>query len=48
MEQEVRDLLEERINERRSVLTQIEESWKSQARRPTAREIDRWIESGRS
>jgi plasmid stability protein len=47
MEQEVRDILEEYVAERASVLKQIEASWDQQARRPTAREIDDWISAGR-
>jgi len=46
MEQEVRDLLEASVSERRSVLDQIESAWNRQARRPTAREVDAWIEAG--
>jgi len=47
MEQEVRDLLEEHVAERSSVLRQIEASWNRQARRPSAAEIDSWITAGR-
>jgi plasmid stability protein len=47
MEQEVRDLLEECVAERASVLKEIEESWEQQSRRPSAREIDSWINAGR-
>jgi len=47
MEQEVRGLLEERAAERESVLAQIEASWTRQRRRPTAKQVDRWIEAGR-
>jgi plasmid stability protein len=47
MEQEVRELLEEHVTERSSVLKQIESSWKKQKRRPSAREIDSWICAGR-
>jgi plasmid stability protein len=47
MEQEVRDLLEAHVAERRSVLEQIEASWARQERRPAASEIDKWIGSGR-
>ena len=47
MEQEVRELLEEHVAERASLLKQIEAGWDSQARRPTAREIDDWINAGR-
>ena len=47
MEQEVRELLEEHVTERAAVLGQIESSWARQSRRPTAEEIDRWINAGR-
>ena len=47
MEQEVRELLEEHVAERSSVLKQIETSWERQTRRPRAREIDSWITAGR-
>ena len=48
MEQEVRELLQGFVSERRSVLEQIEQGWTAQARRPTAREIDGWIAAGRA
>ena len=48
MEQEVREILQGFIAERRSVLEQIERSWTDQSRRPTAREIDDWIAAGRA
>ncbi len=47
MEQEVRDILEDYVAERTSVLKQIEVSWEAQVRRPTAEEIDAWIAAGR-
>jgi plasmid stability protein len=47
MEQEVRDILEEYVAERASILKQIEASWTRQTRRPTADEIDAWISAGR-
>ena len=47
MEQEVRDLLDEHVAERSSVLQQIETSWDRQSRRPSAAEIDSWISAGR-
>lgn len=47
MEQEVRDLLEEYVGERSSVLKQIEAGWKGQTRRPSATEINKWITVGR-
>jgi plasmid stability protein len=47
MEQEVRELLEDYVAERRSVLEQIEAGWATQPRRPTAEQVDRWIEAGR-
>ena len=48
MEQEVRERLGSSTAERQSVLSQIEESWAAQTRRPTAEEIDCWMEIGRS
>ena len=48
MEQEVRDMLEVFVAERRSVLEQIEAAWTRQSRRPTASEVDGWIAAGRS
>ena len=48
MEQEVRELLEAHVAERRSVLDQIEAGWARQTRRPTATEVDAWIGVGRS
>ena len=48
MEQEVRELLEVYVSERRSVLDQIEAAWSRQTRRPTAGEVDAWIAAGRS
>ena len=47
MEQEVRELLEAHVAERRSVLEQIEAGWMRQSRRPTGAEIDAWIGAGR-
>ena len=47
MEQEVREILEQNFADRESVLRQIEECWSRQTRRPTAEEIDAWIEVGR-
>jgi plasmid stability protein len=47
MEQEVREILEDFVAERRSVLDQIEAGWAAQSRRPTPDEIDSWIEAGR-
>lgn len=48
MEQEVRELLEAHVAERRSVLEQIAAGWARQTRRPTAAEVDTWIGVGRS
>jgi hypothetical protein len=48
MEQELRELLESHLAERRSVLAQIEAGWERQTRRPTAKEVDAWIGHGRS
>ena len=46
-EQEVRDLLDAHVAERRSVIDQIEAGWARQTRRPTAAEVDAWIGAGR-
>ncbi len=48
MEQEVRELLEAYVSERRSILDQIEAAWARQSRRPGAEEVDAWIATGRS
>jgi len=47
MEQEVRELLARHVAERRSVLAQIEAAWADQTRRPSTREVEDWISSGR-
>ena len=47
MEQAVRDLLEEQVAERASVLRQIEASWARQSRRPRAAEVEDWLTAGR-
>src|SRR5262245_1039212 len=47
MEQEVRELIEGYVAERRAVLDQIEAGWDKQTRRPTATEIDGWMAVGR-
>jgi plasmid stability protein len=47
MEQEVRELLEGYVAERRAVLDQIEASWAKQTRRPSAADIDSWMAVGR-
>ena len=47
MEQEVRELINEHVGERLSVLDQIEAAWVKQTRRPTAAEIEGWIATGR-
>jgi plasmid stability protein len=47
MEQEIRDLLEGYVAERRAVLDQIEAGWNRQSRRPTAAEVDGWMAVGR-
>ena len=47
MEQEVRELLEGYVAERRAVLDQIEAGWARQTRRPSATEIDAWLGVGR-
>jgi hypothetical protein len=48
MEQEVRELIDVHVSERRSVLDQVEAAWSRQTRRPTAGEVDAWIAAGRS
>ena len=47
MEQEVRDLIEEHVTEREAILAQIEASWAEQHRRPTAAEVDLWLDADR-
>jgi hypothetical protein len=47
MEQEVRELLEEYVGERAAVVKQVEASWESQSRRPSAAEVEKWIAAGR-
>jgi plasmid stability protein len=47
MEQEVREVLEGYVVERRAVLEQIEAAWTRQARRPTVEEVDTWLAVGR-
>jgi hypothetical protein len=47
MDQELRELLEAHLAARLSVLAQIEAGWGRQTRRPTANEVDAWIEFGR-
>jgi len=46
LEQEVRDLIEGYVAERRAVLDLIEASWSKQRRRPTAAEVDSWLAVG--
>ncbi len=47
MEQEVREVIEDHVTEREAVLAQIEASWGDERRRPTAAEVDRWLDTGR-
>jgi len=47
MEQEVRAMLDEYIGDRLALLEQIESAWVRQRRRPTASEVDTWIDAGR-
>lgn len=47
MEQEVRAVLEQHVGDRRALLDEIEQSWARQSRRPTAHEVDSWIQVGR-
>lgn len=44
VEQEVRDLIETRVGDRLSALSQIEKTWASQKRAPTADEVAAWID----
>lgn len=46
MEQELRDLIDGYVAERRAVLDQIEAGWSTQTRRPSAAEIDAWMGVG--
>jgi antitoxin FitA len=48
MEQEVRNLLAEYVEEVDEVLRRIEAGWARQARRPGAREVQSWKEQGRA
>lgn len=48
MEQEVRALLDEYVGDRLALLEQIEAAWSRQSRRPSAREVDAWINAGRT
>ncbi|HUI42470.1 MAG TPA: hypothetical protein VL523_10930 [Terriglobia bacterium] len=47
MESEVRQFLEEYVADRSSTLAQIEAAWAAQSRRPTAKQVDKWIGAGR-
>lgn len=47
MEQEVRELLEQHVAERESLLRQLEAGWARQQRRATPAEIEEWIAGGR-
>ena len=47
MEQEVRAVLEEHVGDREALLVQIEASWATQTRRPSAAEIEQWLKVGR-
>jgi len=47
MEQEVRAVLEQHVGDRLALLDEIEQSWTRQTRRPTPREVERWIGVGR-
>lgn len=48
MEQEVRSMLDEYVGERVALLEQVEAAWTRQKRRPTAGEVDAWIDAGRT
>jgi hypothetical protein len=47
MEQEIREVLEDYVAERNSVLEQIEAGWSRQKSRPTAKQVEEWITAGR-
>jgi plasmid stability protein len=47
MEQEVRTVLEQHVGDRRALIAEIERSWARQTRRPTAAEVEAWIQTGR-
>ncbi len=47
MEHEIREVLEEYVAERESVLGQIEAAWSRQRARPTAKQVNAWIDAGR-
>lgn len=47
MEQEVRDLIETRVGDRLSAISQIERAWASQKRAPSGDEVAAWIRTGR-
>ena len=47
MEQEAREMIERYVGDRLSAIEQIERSWDSQSRSPSAQEIDSWIQEGR-
>ena len=47
MEQEIRQILLDRVGDRTSAIEQIEAAWKTQSRRPRAVEVDRWIRQSR-
>ena len=46
MEQEVRELLENRYRSRREILEQVEQRWKD-LDSPEAEEVETWLEEGR-
>jgi hypothetical protein len=47
MEHEIREVLEDYVAERTSIVGQIEAAWSRQKRRPTAKQVDKWIAAGR-
>jgi plasmid stability protein len=47
MEQEIREVLEDYVAERHSVLGQIEAAWSGQKGRPTPKQVEKWIAAGR-
>ena len=47
MEQEARQILEERVGDRLAVLGEVESSWAKQKSRPRASQVRKWIKDAR-
>jgi plasmid stability protein len=47
MEQELRRIIEMYVGDKAAAMKQVEQSWSRQSRRPTAEEVDSWIDEGR-